>query len=252
LIRLYQYPLTGGVKAEFDNFVSRIWESSVTRSTPRQRAFTLIELLIVVAIIAILAAIAVPNFLEAQVRAKVSRVKSDMRSISVAMEAYQVDNNRYPIPSDNQARFIPNPLAATAVSPFETRVPILLTTPIAYLSSLMEDPFAIHRVGESTVYNLTTLSYLDIRQQYAPQHNWRRVYRDFFRQLTGQNPPPQIAYHMTSFGPDKKHDADVPHTTGGNSSVPHVHGRGQLYDPTNGTISDGDIFYFGPGYGFNP
>ena len=38
-----------------------------------EKAFTLIELLIVVAIIAILAAIAVPNLLEAQVRAKVAR-----------------------------------------------------------------------------------------------------------------------------------------------------------------------------------
>jgi type II secretion system protein G len=61
------------------------------------RAFTLIELLIVVAIIAILAAIAVPNFLEAQVRAKVSRAQNDMRTLATAIESYQVDNNAYPM-----------------------------------------------------------------------------------------------------------------------------------------------------------
>ena len=60
-------------------------------------AFTLIELLIVVAIIAILAAIAVPNFLEAQIRSKISRAQSDMRSIATALESYRVDQNSYPL-----------------------------------------------------------------------------------------------------------------------------------------------------------
>ena len=61
-----------------------------------KHSFTLIELLIVVAIIAILAAIAVPNFLEAQTRAKVARVKNDLRSVATAIEAYRVDTNKYP------------------------------------------------------------------------------------------------------------------------------------------------------------
>ncbi len=60
------------------------------------KAFTLIELLIVVAIIAILAAIAVPNFLEAQVRSKIARVKSDHRTLVTAIESYRVDNPAYP------------------------------------------------------------------------------------------------------------------------------------------------------------
>ena len=76
--------------------ITRIHRSPIAGTEPGVRkAFTLIELLIVVAIIAILAAIAVPNFLEAQVRSKVSRVKADMRSMRTAMEAYRVDYNRY-------------------------------------------------------------------------------------------------------------------------------------------------------------
>ena len=63
----------------------------------RTAGFTLIELLIVVAIIAILAAIAVPNFLEAQMRAKVTRSISDMRTVGIAMKIYEVDYNQFPI-----------------------------------------------------------------------------------------------------------------------------------------------------------
>ena len=73
-----------------------------TQTQARLRAFTLIELLIVVAIIAILAAIAVPNFLEAQTRSKVSRSKADIRTQAIAMEAYFVDHNSYTRDSEDR------------------------------------------------------------------------------------------------------------------------------------------------------
>lgn len=61
-----------------------------------KQGFALIELLIVVAIISILSAIAIPNFLEAQTRAKVAKVKGDHRTISIALESYATDANSYP------------------------------------------------------------------------------------------------------------------------------------------------------------
>lgn len=59
-------------------------------------AFPLIELLIVMAILAILAAIVIPNLLEAQIRAKVSRAKSDFRAVAAALDSYAVDWSAYP------------------------------------------------------------------------------------------------------------------------------------------------------------
>ncbi len=94
--------------------------------------FTLIELLIVVAIIAILAAIAVPNFLEAQTRAKVSRVKSDMRTVATALESYRVDGNKYPPDfQDNQPAYGGTVPKADRDYGFYINRTIVLTTPIS-------------------------------------------------------------------------------------------------------------------------
>ncbi len=60
-----------------------------------QRGFTLIELMIVVAIIGILAAIAIPQFAEYRVRAFNSTALADLRNIMTAEEAYFADNQAY-------------------------------------------------------------------------------------------------------------------------------------------------------------
>ena len=56
--------------------------------------FTLVEIMIVVAIIALLAAIAVPGFLRARKRSQASKVLNDLRLIDSAVDQYAIENNR--------------------------------------------------------------------------------------------------------------------------------------------------------------
>ena len=63
----------------------------------KRKGFTLIELMIVIAIIIILAAIAIPNYLRMTERARRSRVVGDFTSVATALEAYSVDWGHYPL-----------------------------------------------------------------------------------------------------------------------------------------------------------
>ena len=65
-----------------------------------RKGFTLIELMIVIAIIIILAAIAIPNYLRMTQRAKVSAIESDMKAIATALETYNTDWTQYPNTND--------------------------------------------------------------------------------------------------------------------------------------------------------
>ncbi|MDD4279937.1 prepilin-type N-terminal cleavage/methylation domain-containing protein [Candidatus Sumerlaeota bacterium] len=180
--------------------------------------FTLIELLIVVAIIAILAAIAVPNFLEAQTRAKISRVQTDLRTIKTALESYFVDHNHYP----DCMTWAMN--GANAMTRMEE-----LTSPIAYINSVPIDPFNLTgyagQIGpwEYVYYTAETFTNRTLFEQIMSAYN--------------DSSPSSRLYLLFGVGPDN--DAD--YCTG------PYQPRGIItYDATNGTKSNGDIATYGP------
>src|SRR3977135_1914222 len=61
---------------------------------PNRRAFTLVEIMIVVSIIALLASISVPGFLRARKRSQASRIINDLRLIDNAVDMYAIENNK--------------------------------------------------------------------------------------------------------------------------------------------------------------
>lgn len=185
------------------------------------KGFTLIELLIVVAIIAILAAIAIPNFLQAQTRAKVSRVQSDMRSVATALESYYVDHNNYPMPVEDEGEHDSHDHDHPE---WEGILPPSITTPVAYITSLPTDVFA---PGKHPFHYLTV--------QYHQVLGYPDLMYEVVEHVIGR-PFSEVQYTMFSHGPDMDHPEEVFESV--------------QYDPTNGTISDGSIWYFGPGVGF--
>jgi prepilin-type N-terminal cleavage/methylation domain-containing protein len=77
--------------------------------TTKRAGFTLVEIMIVVAIIALLAAIAVPGFLRARKRSQASKILNDLRLISSAMDQYAIETNKKsndPIGVDDWTRYL--------------------------------------------------------------------------------------------------------------------------------------------------
>lgn len=176
------------------------------------KAFTLIELLIVVAIIGILAAIAVPNFLNAQLRAKVSRVQSEMKSVSTAYQMYFLDNNAFPPHCDGPAQHK------------------AVTTPVSYLNTSVDDIFAQSETAKQDSLWPNTWG------QYHPEVSMGWNERMFGFENGVKNDPEffaanrNAAFFIMSFAPDEDLDSPRPSAA--------------RYESSNGLISNGD--FLGP------
>lgn len=184
-------------------------------------AFTLIELLIVVAIIGILAAIAVPNFLNAQIRAKYSRCLSDMKACQTALEMYALDRG---------GKVPPNSMGGTGN---EWGLSKVLTTPISYITAIPRDPFFARKKeaaedfyeaycdpkGEGKYfYQEGTNVYVDNMKDPLRPKNWRYC-------LQGRGPDTDLSSKNNGFAIE----VDWPYKYG--------------YDPSNGLVSDGNVAF---------
>ena len=154
----------------------------------------------------------VVGYSEANIRSSISRAKSDQRSLAVALEAYYVDNNSYvswATGDQGVNNFLPAGSASRGRPTFRRPSaggPRTLTTPLAYSEQLYPDPFA---PDNGAVYSY-----------YCDPNGWI----------------------LLSAGPDGDYDIDPQKLY--NSSVPQPSTEllSKSYDPTNGTVSDGDIF----------
>lgn len=193
------------------------------------RGFTLIELLIVIAIILILIAIALPNFLEAQIRAKVTKARAEMRTLGIAMDAYLLDWDMYP----------PNHDPGEEDSGDMERGFFQLTTPIAYIGEIPTEPFVrrsgMANPGETGKYETYEMGSTGLRPLEAM----------FGIPIRGN-------IHMfciESFGPDIDDDWGQNTEWPFNGPFPCQDGGNMLYySATNGTKSSGDLLHRGGEY----
>jgi len=108
----------------------------------RQRGFTLIEIMVVVVILGILGALVAPSILGRPDEARVTVAKSDIRSISNALDMYKLDNFRYPNASEGLKALVEKPASAKNWNPD------------GYLPQMPEDPwgnpYIYQRPGEKS------------------------------------------------------------------------------------------------------
>lgn len=209
----------------------------------QQRAFTLLELLVVVAIIAILVALALINWQYAHTRAKIGAARADLRTLDTALQAYFADHETYPRGNNYQLSTV---FSARAL---DDKGLIQLSTPVPYLSrGLLNDVFdTTHRAAAE----VDLVKVVDKN----PERHWYKYCARWRGYVVGTLGPPDNTknernrgqartewYLLQSSGPQKTR-----YLLGQNRINPRSPQkfRNSIYDPSNGVFSRGALYRAG-------
>lgn len=87
-----------------------------------KKAFTLIELIVVIVVLGILAAIVIPNISSFQKEAEVTAIGSNVRNLQTSVDMYSLESlNQFPVEGEQPAEFIPKPIDFDKIHPDYTR-----------------------------------------------------------------------------------------------------------------------------------
>jgi len=186
----------------------------------------MIELLIVIAIITVITAIAVPNLISANVKAKVRGIKSEMGSIAIALEDYRMDEGNYPIdPEHTGSGDNPDVIAKPNID-FDGYDDAIGLGKLIFPGEGASDPVYLYRIpgdpfndGGEEEWNGTSGAHNNHYSYFTADRNWALV----------------------SYGPDK--DLDITSYSAAKNAWENGTDR---YDSDSGITSNGDIVIIGP------
>ncbi len=188
----------------------------------KSHGFTLTEVAILLVIVALLVAIAVPNFRLATIKSKEALALGQLNVIALALESYYMDYQSYPLTAYT------NPVVPTVAddggsshTSYFTLKP--LTTPIAYVTRIPEDPFAEKPIPPTFDQGYGRYGHINAGFAYRNTQGSNRLTYPAYPQY-GQE------WQLASVGPNGRYDSWG--TTPDNLV---------FYDPTNGILSNGDI-----------